>query len=136
MNATGKRYAIDAATALRIVREDPSIGDRHALVGPTVLRSDALAAIYDAVRRGAIDEARAKEELDGLAALKIRLLGDRVSRMTAFRFARRLGTDRIGALEYLAVASLQADVLVCDDPQLAELARDIVPLASFDELQA
>ncbi len=135
MSATSKRYAIDAATALRIVREDPSIGDRHALVGPTVLRSDVLAEIYDAVRRGEIDEATAKAELDGLAALKIRLLGDRVSRMTAFRFARRLDTDRIGALEYLAVASLQADVLVCADARLTELARDIVPLAPFDELR-
>lgn len=135
MSGDDKRYAIDAATALRIVREDVTIGERHALVGPAVLRSDVLGMIYESVRAGELDERASKAELDGLAALKIRLLGDRVSRMTAFRLARRFDTDRIGTLEYLAVASLQADALVCADPRLAQLATDVIPIASFDELQ-
>ena len=41
------RFAIDAATALRIVREDPPLPDGVQLVGPTVLRSYVLAALYD-----------------------------------------------------------------------------------------
>lgn len=135
MSGDGKRYAVDAATALRIVREDVTIGERHALVGPAVLRSDVLEMIYEAVRAGELDERAAKAELDALAALKIRLLGDRVSRMTAFRLARRFDADRIDTLEYLAVASLQADVLVCVDRRLVDLASDVIPIASFDELQ-
>ena len=94
----------------------------------------ALAAIYGHVRRGELDERTAKTQLDALAALKVRLLGDRVSRMTAFRLALERGTDDIGPLEYLAVAKLQADVLVSADRRLAELARGVVPLVPFEEL--
>ena len=129
------RYAIDAPTALRVIREDAAIGERHALVGPAALRSDVLAAIYGEVRRGELDRRTARAELDALAALKIRLLGDRVSRLTAFRLALELETDDIGPLEYLAVARLQADVLVAADDRLAQLAQGIVPVVPFEELQ-
>jgi hypothetical protein len=130
-----QRYAIDAVTALRIVREDLSIGARRALVGPAVLRSDVLAALYAEVRSGALDERTAREQLDALATLKIRLLGDRVSRMTAFTLATRLDTEQVTPLEYVAVASLQADAIVCGDPVIAQLAAGVVPTASFDELR-
>lgn len=131
-----KRYAIDAATALRIVREDITIGARRALVGPAVLRSDVLAALYAEERRGALDERAARADLDALATLKIRLLGDRVSRMTAFTLAMRLGAEEVTPLEYVAVASLQADAIVCGDPAIARYADGVVPTASFDALRS
>ncbi|WP_460775577.1 hypothetical protein [Microbacterium sp. GXF7504] len=129
------RYAIDAATALRIIRDDPQLGERHALVGPGVLRSDVLADLYRQVRAGRLDERTAKTELDALATLRIRLLGDRVSRMTAFRLARRFDEPEIGSLEYLAVATLQADALVCEDTVLAARAEGLVPVVPYDVLR-
>lgn len=128
------RYAIDAAVALRLIREGSDADRRHQLVGPSVLRSHALAELYRLARSGALDEADARRQLEALAALRIRLLGDRVSRATAWKIAASLGWDDIGAAEYLAVASLQADALVTDDAVLAASAEGIVPIASYDDL--
>jgi predicted nucleic acid-binding protein len=128
------RFAIDAGTALRLIREGSDADARHKLVGPSVLRSHALSALYREVHSGRITEAVGREQLEGIAALKIRLLGDRVSRATAWKIAAGLGWDDIGAAEYLAVASLQADALVTDDDDLAAAADGIVRIAAYSEL--
>lgn len=66
--------------------------------------------------------------------MKIRLLGDRVSRRTAWRIARERGWDAIGDAEYVAVTRLQADALIAMDASLARRATGIVPVASPDAL--
>ncbi len=74
------RYAIDALAALRIVRESVTIPSVHQLVAPSLLRSQALSIIYRATRAGDLDAKEATRILDGITTMKIRLLGDRVSR--------------------------------------------------------
>ena len=128
------RFAIDAHVAVRLVTDGLTVPAEHALVGPQLLRSDALALLYRAARAGEIDEARRRALLDGLAELRIRLLGDRVSRAVAWTIATDLGWDDTHSAEYLAVARLQADVLVTLDPDLARAAAGIVPTATFDDL--
>lgn len=131
----GRRFAIDAVTALRIVREDPAIGARHALVGPTVLRSHVLSMLYREVREGALDEKTAREQLEGIASLKMRLLGDRGSRAAAWKISRQLDWDDTELAEYLAVATLQADVLVAGDERIVSGASGIIPTAAYDDLR-
>lgn len=128
------RFTIDAATALRIIREDVEPAAEHQLVGPVALRSEVLSLLYADVRRGTLDERIAREQLEKLASVKIRLLGDRVSRAVAWDLARQLDLDDTALAEYLAVASLQADALITDDPALRAAADDIVPLARFEDL--
>jgi predicted nucleic acid-binding protein len=128
------RYAIDAATALRLIREEADADPVHQLVGPAVLRSDALATLYRDVRDGTLTEDEGREQLEKIAALKMRLLGDRVSRATAWKIAAALGWDDIGSAEYLAVASLQADALVTADEGLAAAAAGIVRVAPYEDL--
>lgn len=130
------RFALDAVTARRIIHDDPTMGSRRALVGPAVLRSDVLSMLYRESRSGRIDEKEAHEQLTGLATLKIRLLGDRVSRATAWKIARKLEWDDVGPAEYLAVATLQADVLVTSDERLLAAANGIIPVARYEELFA
>ncbi|ERG63757.1 hypothetical protein L332_04720 [Agrococcus pavilionensis RW1] len=120
------RFAIDAPTALRIVRERVDVGE-HSLVSTGALRSQAMQLLYDEVRAGALDEAEGRAQLEAVAALKVRLLGDRVSRSVAWRIAARLDWAEIGAAELLAVASLQADALVTDDERLAAAAEGVAP---------
>jgi hypothetical protein len=79
------RYAIDAPTAIRLVREDLTVAGEHQLVAPNVLRSQALSLLYRQTRRGELDRDEARTLLDGITAMKIRLLGDRVSRAVAKR---------------------------------------------------
>lgn len=128
------RYAIDAGIALRLIREESDAARRYQLVGPAVLRSHALAMLYRDVRTGTLTEAQGRQQLERLAELKIRLLGDRVSRAAAWKIAAVLGWDDIGSAEYLAVASLQADALVTDDAALASAAEGIVRVAPYDDL--
>lgn len=129
------RFGIDAVTALRIVREDPELGARTKLVGPAVLRSHVMSMLYREVDEGRLEEKAARNYLEALASLKIRLLGDRVSRSVAWKLARQLGWDDPVPAEYLAVASLQADVLVAGDERIAAAADKIVALATYDELR-
>ena len=130
------RYAIDAAVALRLVRAGSDADKRHQLVGPAVLRSHALSMLYQDVREGRLDEKSGRSQLEGLAGMKIRLLGDRVSRATAWRIVATLGWDDTAMAEYLAVGVLQADALVSDDPRLRAGASGLLALAPFSELEA
>jgi predicted nucleic acid-binding protein len=128
------RYALDAPTALRIVREKVLIPPSHQLVAPNLLRSQALSLLYREVHTGALDESSGRAQLERLAELKIRLLGDRVSRSTAWTIAASLGWDDTAPAEYLAVAKLQADALVTDDPRLIAGAQDLIARAPFAAL--
>jgi len=128
------RYAIDALTAIRLVREKTVVFEGHSLVGPKFLHSDALSILYKQVREGELTEATARVLLDGITTTKIRLLGDRVSRATAWRIATKLGMDATFRAEYVAVAQLQADALIVGDPEFAATLDGVVPLAAFDDL--
>lgn len=127
------RYAIDAATAARLVLEDVSVAG-HQLVGPASLKSQVMGLLYAGHRAGELGDADAKAALRRLAELKIRLLGDRVSRQTAWRHAARLGWADTADAEYLAVAELQADALVTLDERLIAAASGVVPIATYDDL--
>jgi predicted nucleic acid-binding protein len=128
------RYAIDALTAIRIAREGTPVSDEHRLVAPKSLQTQAMSQLYREVRAGSLDREAARTILDGITTLRIRLLGDRVSRGHAWRIAEELGWDDIGNAEYLAVAQLQADALVTLDEKLAASAVGIVPTAPFEAL--
>lgn len=136
MKPAGKRFAIDAPTALRIIRDDPGIGSRHRLVGPAVLRSHVLSLLYREMREGAIEEKVARAQLDGLATLQIRLLGDRVSRATAWKIAGQLDWEDTALAEYLAVATLQADAFIAADPTLQAAAAEFTSVADYATLRS
>ena len=128
------RFGIDALAALRIVEQGVAIPDAHQLVAPNRLRSEALSIVYGRVRRGELGRADAMVLLDGITALRVRLLGDRVSRATAWKIAERLDWNATDRAEYLAVTQLQADALVALDPDLARAAEGIVVVAPFEAL--
>ncbi len=128
------RYVVDAPTLLHIVATDLRINPDHQLVAPSSVRSETLALLYGQVRRGELREDEALRLHERLTEVKMRLLGDRVSRRTAWRIAREHGWDAIGGAEYLAVTRLQADALITIDATLANRAAGIVPLASPEAL--
>lgn len=126
------RFTIDAAVALRLIRDAVPPAPQHQLVAPSGLRSQVLSLLYREVRAGRLEDAVARRQLDALAGLKIRLLADRVSRSTAWKIATEHGWDDIGPAEYLAVATLQAEALVTDDEHL--VGQRLVPIAAYDDL--
>ena len=130
------RYVIDAPTLLHLVASADEVSPSHQLVAPNVIRSQALSLLFQAVRRGDVTDKTALQYHEQLTELKMRLLGDRVSRRTAWRIAREQGWDTTYDAEYLAVTKLQADALVTVDPELATKARNVVPLAPLEALVA
>jgi predicted nucleic acid-binding protein len=128
------RYVIDAPTLLHVVANDVPVDPRHQLVTPHLIRSQALSLLLDAVRRGDLTEDLALRRHERLTEQKMRLLGDRVSRRTAWRIAREQGWETTYDAEYFAVARLQADALVTVDPAFRARAAGIVSLAPLDAL--
>ncbi len=128
------RYAIDALTAIRIVRDGVVVPDEHQLVAPKSLQTQALSQLYREVRAGSLDREAAREILDGITTMRIRLLGDRVSRGQAWRIAEDLNWDDTTNAEYVAIAKLQADALVTLDEDLAREVAGIVAIAPFEAL--
>ena len=130
------RYVIDAPTLLHLVAEGVEVSPEHQLVAPNIIRSQALSLLLAGVRQGDITEAVALQRHERFTELKMRLLGDRVSRRTAWRIALDNGWETTFDAEYLAVAKLQADALVTIDGELASRALGVVPLAPVEALSA
>lgn len=86
------------------------------------------------VRRGERTERAALAAHERITELKMRLLGGRVSRGTAWRIACQQGWDTLRDAEYLAIARLQADALITVDPGLTAKAANVVPIASLQAL--
>ena len=130
------RYVIDAPTLLHLVAEGVEVSPEHQLVAPNIIRSQALSLLLAGLRQGDITEAVALQRHERFTELKMRLLGDRVSRRTAWRIALDNGRETTFDAEYLAVAKLQADALVTIDAELATKADGVVPLATVEALSA
>ena len=128
------RYVIDAPTLVHLVAGEAEVSPAHRLVAPALIRSQALALLFTAVRNGEITEAVALARHERLTGMKMRLLSDRVSRRTAWNLARDHGWPTTSDAEYLAVCTLQADALVTIDPELAAKADGVVPLAPLEAL--
>lgn len=129
------RYAIDAPTLVHLVDARVPVHPGHQLVAPNAIRSDALEILYADVRSGRRRDADALVTHDLMTGLKMRLLGDRVSRRVAWKIAVEQHWESFGEAEYLAVASLQADAFVTVDEDMAATAQKLVRLASVEELQ-
>ena len=128
------RYVIDAPTLLHLVADGVKVSPRHQLVAPNLIRSQALSLLFESVRHGDLTEEVALQHHERLTERKMRLLGDRVSRRTAWRIAREQGWETTYDAEYLAVTKLQADAFVTNDPAMVQKAGNVVPLASLAEL--
>ncbi len=128
------RLVLDAATLVHLVSHDLTPAPGHQLVAPNAIRSEALQLLLDDVLAGRRDERAALRTHERLTGVKIRLLGDRVSRATAWRIARDQGWPALRDAEYLAVTRLQADALVTLDAGLAAKAAGIVAVAPLETL--
>ena len=128
------RYVIDAPTLLHMVATGVQVSSRHQIVAPNLIRSQALSLLLQAVRHGDLTEDLALQHHERLTELKMRLLGDRVSRRTAWRIAREQDWETTYDAEYLALTKLQADALVTVNPALAAKAKSLVPLAQLEAL--
>ena len=123
-------FVIDAQVAIDLAAGGATIPPEHSLAAPTLLRSQALALVYESVRRGEIDERIGRKVLDDIRGLRIRLLCDRVLQDHAWRIATKLNWPDTYQAEYIALTQLQADALATADRKLAAAARAFVETVS------
>jgi predicted nucleic acid-binding protein len=129
------RFVVDCGVVLLLASEGIDVGAEHELFAPTLLRSQTLSALHEAVHAGELTDDVAIERLARIQALPIRLLGDAVLRRNAWRLADQLGWASTYDAEYVALTKLQADALVTLDAELAHQVQGIVPTASIDALR-
>jgi predicted nucleic acid-binding protein len=128
------RFVVDAGVVLRLASEGFEIPDQHELLAPTLLRSQTLSVLHEAVQRGELPAGVARNRLACIGRIKIRLLGDAVLRRRAWEVADQLGWASTYDAEYVALTLLQADAFVTLDVELARSVEGIVATASIDAL--
>ena len=128
------RFVVDCGAVLHLASEGIEVPAEHELLAPTLLRSQTLSLLHEAVHRGEIPADVARDRLARIGRIKIRLLGDAVLRRRAWEVADRLGWDSTYDAEYVALTQLQGDALVTLDADLARNVEGIVPTASIDAL--
>ncbi|MFN6551141.1 type II toxin-antitoxin system VapC family toxin [Mycolicibacterium septicum] len=127
-------FVIDARVAIDLATAGASVPPEHSLAAPTLLRSQALALVYESVHRGEIGERAGRKILDDIRGLRIRLLGDRSLQDHAWRIAAKLNWQDTYRAEYIALTQLQADALATADTKLAAAARIFVETVSPDDI--
>ena len=128
------RFVVDAGAVLHLVSAGIEVASEHELLAPTLLRSQTLSTLHEAVQRGEIAADVAREHLALIGKMKIRLLGDAVLRHRAWQLADQLGWASTYNAEYVALTQLQADALVTLDADLARNVKGIVETASIDAM--
>lgn len=129
------RFVVDAGAVLHLASEGIEVAGEHELLAPTLLRSQTLSALHEAVQRGEIPADVARDRLERIWRMPIRLLGDAVLRRRAWEVANQLGWASTYNAEYVALTQLQADAFVTLDAELARRVEGIVVTASIDALR-
>jgi predicted nucleic acid-binding protein len=129
------RFVVDCDTLLRIAAGEIDVAAGHKLVAPALVRSQALAALYEAARRGEISTADGLERVTRINSLKVRFLGDKVLQRTAWKVADRLGWETTDDAEFVALTQLQADAFVTANADLARSVSGLVKTAGIDALR-
>ncbi len=129
------RFVVDCGVVLHLAAEEVEVAAEHELLAPTLLRSQTLSALHEAVHRGDVARDAALERLARIGRMPIRLLGDAVLRRRAWELADRLGWAETYDAEYLALTQLQADAFVTLDAELARRVEGVVPTATVEALR-
>jgi predicted nucleic acid-binding protein len=129
------RFVVDASAVLHLASEELEVSDKHKLLAPTLLRSQTLSALHEAVARGELPADVARDRLARIGRMPIRLLGDAVLRRRAWDLADRLGWASTYDAEYVALTQLQADAFVTLNADLARTVEGLVATATIDALR-
>ncbi|HEY5100828.1 MAG TPA: type II toxin-antitoxin system VapC family toxin [Gaiellaceae bacterium] len=128
------KFVVDAGAVLHLASTEAEVSAKHKLLAPTLLRSQTLSLLHEAVQRGEIPAEAARDRLKRIGQMPIRLLGDAVLRRRAWDIAEQLGWASTYDAECVALTQLQADALVTLDAKLARSVKGIVETVSIGAL--
>lgn len=128
------RFVVDAGAIIHLASAEFEVPNAHELLAPTLMRSQTLTILHEAVHRGEMPAEEALERLERIWGTKIRLLGDAVLRRVAWKLADQLGWASTYDAEYVALTQLQADAFVTLNAELARSLAGVVEIASIDDV--
>ncbi len=128
------RFVVDAGVVVRLAIAGIAVSEEHELLAPTLLRSQTLSLLHEAVHLGEVRADVARDCLARIGKMRIRLLGDAVLRRRAWDLADRLDWASTYSAEYIALTQLQADAFITLDAALARSVEGIVATASIEAL--
>ena len=129
------KFVLDAGAVIHLASERFVVPSEHEILAPTLVRSQTLSLLHEAVQRGDVAADEARERLEHIWKMPIRLLGDAVLRRRAWELADKLGSASTYDAEYIALTQLQGDAFVTLDADLARKVTGIVETASIDALR-
>jgi predicted nucleic acid-binding protein len=129
------RFVVDSSVVLQLASADTEVPAKHKLLAPTLLRSQTLSDLHEAVQRGEVPPDVARDHLARIGRMPIRLLGDAVLRRRAWELADQLGWAQTFNAEYVALTQLQADAFITLDKELTRSVKGVVETASIDALR-
>jgi predicted nucleic acid-binding protein len=130
------RFVVDCDTLLRIAAGEIEVAAEHRLVAPTLVRSQALAALFGAARRGEISASEGMERVTRINSLKVRFLGDKILQRQAWKVASQMGWETTYDAEYVALTTLQGDAFITSDRELAQAVSGLVETAPIEALRS
>lgn len=128
------RLVVDSGVVLRLAAGDREVAPRHKLLAPTLLRSQILSALHEAVHSGKLEPKAGLERLARFNRMPVRLLGDAVLRRRAWAIADQLGWDETYTAEYIALTQLQGDAFLTLDKKLARRVSRLVDVVGLEAL--
>jgi len=129
------RFVIDPGAVLQLVTTDIEVSKKHELLAPTLLRSQTLSMLHEAVSLGGFGAQEAWERYVRIGKMPIRLLGDLVLRRRAWELADQLGWASTYDAEYIALTQLQADAFITLNRDLARGVSGLVMTAALEALR-
>ena len=130
------KFVVDCGAVLHLAGDGIDVAPEHELLAPTLLRSQTLSALHEAVHQGELPADVARQRLSRIGAMAIRLLGDAMLRRRAWDVAEQLGWAETYDAEYVALTQLQADAFVTIDSDLARQVEGLVRTETVDALRA
>jgi predicted nucleic acid-binding protein len=129
------RFVVDAGVVIHLAGAGIQVSPEHELLATTLLRSETLSALHEAVARGEVPADVGLDRHRRISQMPIRLLGDGVLRRRAWQVADQLGWASTYKAEYVALTQHQADAFATLDAVLARSVDGVVATASMDALR-
>jgi predicted nucleic acid-binding protein len=129
-----RSLVLDPDAAIAFVASGRPVPGGVKLLAPALLRSQVLSRLHESVRSGDLDHKEARRLFEAVNELPMRLLGDRVLRLTAWKIAAELGWPDTYRAEYVALTTLWGDALVTSDAEVIRAVAGLIETAPLSDL--
>ena len=129
-----RSLVLDPDAAIAFAASGRPVPEGVKLLAPALLRSQVLSRLHESVSSGVLDEKEARRLFGAVNELPMRLLGDRVLRLEAWKMATDLGWRETYRAEYVALTVLWGDALVTSDAELIAAVDGVIPIAPLSDL--